>query len=287
MPETKLPTMVSAIAATLSALVGVGSGYYAMQAQKQAVATNEKLAEYELKLKAMQLAVTESSESRAERESRAKLDQFVYAEIVKLFELAETTPPPTRERREKVVTGLVLSMASPGLQEPFTQALSVQVRTESLKKEVDAIATYYRQNGDIVRVEAPAVAAKPGEQANPLKGMKVDLFYCDEDDRAEALKKQAEAIAVAMKLKAPGTTWRVRDLQPSVNRLPGMSVRVPQVRYNAGENELKAADELAKIMDRELLDTYRVRTQFKPTPVRTPTPGYVSVFLCGVPSATT
>lgn len=287
---SSLASRLGAFAASMSAVVGVASGYFALQAQLEAKAANSQLAEHQLQLAAVQTAVTRSAESRADRESHARLDQFVYAEIVKLFELAENTPDQVRARREKVVSGLVLAMASQGMKEPFTQALAIQIRSPELAREANAVASFYRQNSEAAlhTSTAPPVApARPGEPRNPLKGLRVDLFYCAQENRDDQLKKKADDIAEAMPLKAPGTTWRVRDLPATVNQLPGMSVKAPQVRYNAGENELDAARALAALMDKEFQVTYKVATQFKATAVRTPTPGYVSVFLCGVPTAST
>lgn len=260
----------------------------AKAANAQAAAANAKLAQNDAKLREVQAAVAQGAETRAERESRAKLDQFVYAEIVKLFELGREIPTPVRERKERVVYGLVLSMASDNLKEPFTQALAIQVQAPELKREVDKAAAYFQQDAEsrlaVAAVQAPA--APPGQGRNPLATLKIDLFYCEQDNDNDALRKKAEELADAMKLAGAGS-WRVRSLPQSINQVPGMMVRSPQVRFNVQENEFAAAKSLSELMQREVQSRYRVSASFDTKQVRTPTPGYLSVFLCGLPKMAT
>lgn len=275
---------INTYAATASAVIGAVSAVFAILAQQEAAQSNARQLENENKLKEMRATLERNADSRADRESFAKLDQFVYHEMVKLFELPATTPMEVRRKKEAAVSGLVQTMTSETVRAPFNQALSLQLTDPALRAKATELAAYYQQENEKA-AEAPE--ARPAQQAaagkSQLAGLKVDLFYCDADKNAVALKARAEAITAAMNKDGSLGRWRVRNLSPSVNELPGMQVHSPQVRYNASENEQAAAQELAALLKNQLQQGGAQAPDFKTRQVTMRSPGYVSGFLCGVP----
>jgi hypothetical protein len=275
---------VNTYAATASAVIGAVSAVFAILAQQEAAQSNARQLENEIKLKEMRVTLERNADSRADRESFAKLDQFVYQEMVKLFELPATTPQDVRRKKEAAVSGLVQTMTSETVRAPFNQALSLQLTDPALREKATERAAYYQQeNEKAAEAPAPQAVQQAAAGKSQLAGLKVDLFYCEGEPNAAALKTRAESITAAMNKEGSLGRWRVRNLSPSVNELPGMQVHSPQVRYNASENEQAAAQELAALLKKQLQQGGAQAPDFKTRQVNMRSPGYVSGFLCGVP----
>ncbi|MES2938691.1 MAG: hypothetical protein V4864_13475 [Pseudomonadota bacterium] len=280
----------NASAATVAAIVGAISATFAILAQQEAMQSNRAQAENERKLKEMSAAIARNSDARADRESYFKLDQFVYQEMVKLFELPDSTSNQVRVKKEAAITGLVMAMASEGMKGPLTTALSLQLTNPTLKEATAKAADYYKLEDEKriegVQVSAASTGRVPASKSL-LASMKVDLFYCEQDTSPEASKAKAEAIILSMNTSGNHGHWRLRSLPQSVNDVPGMRVKSPQVRFNLSENELPPAQELVELLNREFGNGYAAPVNFNTQQVTMRSPGYLSAFLCGLPARST
>ncbi|MGM8227741.1 hypothetical protein ACSV5M_14240 [Cellvibrio sp. ARAG 10.3] len=100
--------------------------------------------------------------------------------------------------------------------------------------------------------------------------MSVDIFYCaDAGPKNRAL---AQDIMALNEGKVAGR-WRVRELSAATNATQGYRLTVDTVRFNADEREVAQAlqEDAQKITGSE------IRLQ----QIKYPTPGYISLFLCG------
>ncbi len=132
--------------------------------------------------------------------------------------------------------------------------------------------------GKLTKAEAPSLvgaltgsapAAAPAPAPSLLDATRVDIFWCaGMDQSAEGL-----SIANALYAKRPATSqqpWRVRSLDVEKNARVGYQATGLVIR--AEQTEAKVATELAKLAGSQF------RTWLLPG--GSPTPGYVSVFIC-------
>lgn len=122
-----------------------------------------------------------------------------------------------------------------------------------------------------IMARVTGTAPAPAPVVSPLDGTRVDIFWC------AGTEQSAEALAAANALyaKRPDSSqqpWRVRSLDVEKNARPGYKATGLVIRAEPGEAPVAAA--LATLAG----------PQFRTWLIRggSPTPGYVSVFVCPV-----
>ncbi len=140
--------------------------------------------------------------------------------------------------------------------------------SDSATIALDKLAKADTPAPSIVAAVTGAAAPVDAAKASPLDATRVDIFWCAGTDQS------ADALATANALlgKRPATsdaTWRVRTLAAERNADNGYQVKGQIVRFDAGEG--KVAEQIARLAG----SGFRLQQLSG-----TPTPGYISVFVC-------
>ncbi len=151
------------------------------------------------------------------------------------------------------------------LQAQYAQASAIG---NSATLALNKIATPAKAEPTLIEsVTGTGPAAAPAAAPNALDATRVDIFWCaGTDQSADAL-----ATANALYAKRPATSqqpWRVRALAAERNAVPGYRVSGQIVRFDAAEG--RVAERIAQLGGGFKLQQLS----------GTPTPGYVSVFVC-------
>lgn len=100
--------------------------------------------------------------------------------------------------------------------------------------------------------------------------MNVDVFYC-----ADASPKNSDLAKRLLILREGNSSgkWRVRELTSTLNASPGYGLSSDVIRFNADEREI------AERLKADIGKSTSVAINLQE--ISFPTPGYISVFLCG------
>jgi hypothetical protein len=169
--------------------------------------------------------------------------------------LVTTLVPATDPYRAGLLGALELD-APAGVREPLQQAAASE-RTFLAGEQAKA-------------QEIREAQKTPSKAASPLQGFLVDVFHCTGVPGAEGLLKQAQLIRT--RLSEQSLRTRLRPWSESLNASPGYGVRGSQLRHN--NDELPVARTLAALLQQQTSLAFTLR------PVATPTPNYLSVFVC-------
>jgi hypothetical protein len=234
---------------------------------------------------------------KLELESRAQqsaLDIRVY----ELVEKALSLEGPAAKGHGVAAAALINALTLPPLRDQLLNALRVASKDEALIKELDATLQFDAQSDE---GRSPSTGGAPGQSSSrldrtepslfsalvprllaqpasglpgPLKGHRVDLFYCESPANAsitEARRKRAEAAAARLKTGTNDISVQVRKLPTFVQARPEYQSAADEIRY--GEpRELDAARFLGKIVG--------IRDNPRKTNVKQSS-NYLSVFFCG------
>jgi hypothetical protein len=212
--------------------------------------------------------IKQRQEERAEQESREKLRFQVFGHVAAAIEKGD---PKQQQAATALVTSLLkaddplrlgLIGALRAGAEPSRRPAIEKVALEEARFATDeaAIASTVTR----LRNDTKATGAKPA-----LGTYLIDVFYCAGTTQTA---REQHARKVEQRLRTEGKTIRLRLLTTELNASPGYGVVGLQVRHDDDER----ADAMALI---ELLRAADLGA-FEPKQVRTPTPGYLSVFVC-------
>ncbi|MEN5037987.1 hypothetical protein [Pseudomonas sp. TWI929] len=282
--------------AVLSAIIGVVSAYQALQSKSAADASADKA------MQAKMVLETQANE-RAEKETRVRLDAIAYEAVVKVLELDRATVPSTlAEKRERAVLALVLVTASDQMRQPLIEVLgagegvSASVKTEA-KQASDVlkfVGSLARDNNEVYAATEPqAPTATPGVAINAetgrlLKGYRVVIFSCQtannrqmEEAQVAAARTLLEELNSNAEIRPLNIVWSTKVVPELLNSAPGYSIQTNQIRFNPDDSE--DAPSLALKAALEAMPTAKANgISFERRAVSQRTPGYLSVFLCGV-----
>jgi hypothetical protein len=122
----------------------------------------------------------------------------------------------------------------------------------------------------------PQLLAQPASGLpGPLKGHRIDLFYCESQANAsltEARRKRAEAAAARLKTGTNDMNVQVRKVPTLVQARPEYQSAADEIRYGDQPRELEAARFLGRIVG--------IRDNPRKSNVKQ-SANYLSVFFCG------
>lgn len=170
--------------------------------------------------------------------------------------LLSTMEPAESELR----VGLLRSLA---IRAPEAQR---EALTEALKQE-DVFRQYHQE----LREKALMWSKEAEGNLEKLSAYRLDMFYCSGAGN-NAFKERAEGFARQMEGKVKAV--KVRELAPSINASPGYGVTQTEIRYEEA-SEAAVARQLQQALSGSPTAAVPLRT------VRTSTPLYLSVFVCG------
>ena len=229
-------------------------------------------------------------ESRAQQSA---LDIRVY----ELVEKALSLEGAAAKGHGVAAAALINALTLPPLRDQLLNALRVASKDEALIKELDATLQFDAQSDD---GRSPSTGGAPGEPSSrlestpptlfpalvprllaqpasglpgPLKGHRIDLFYCESQASAsitEARRKRAEAAAARLKTGTNEIIVQVRKLPSFVQARPEYQSAADEIRYGDQPRELDAARFLGKVVG--IRDNPR-RANKQPS-------NYLSVFFC-------
>jgi hypothetical protein len=230
-------------------------------------------------------------ESRAQQSA---LDIRVY----ELVERALSLEGAAAKGHGVAAAALINALTLPPLRDQLLNALRVASKDEALIKELDATLQFDAQSDD---GRSPSTGGAPGEPSSrlestppalfpalvprllaqpasglpgPLKGHRIDLFYCESQANAnitEARRKRAEAAAARLKTGTNEIIVQVRKLPSFVQARPEYQSAADEIRYGDQPRELDAARFLGRVVG--IRDNPR-RANKQPS-------NYLSVFFCG------
>jgi hypothetical protein len=230
-------------------------------------------------------------ESRAQQSA---LDIRVY----ELVERALSLEGAAAKGHGVAAAALINALTLPPLRDQLLNALRVASKDEALIKELDATLQFDAQSDDgrssstggapgesssrldstqptFFRALVPRLLAQPASGLpGPLKGHRIDLFYCESQANAsitEARRKRAEAAAARLKTGSNEIIVQVRKLPSFVQARPEYQSAADEIRYGDQPRELDAARFLGRTVG--IRDNPR-RANKQPS-------NYLSVFFCG------
>jgi hypothetical protein len=231
-------------------------------------------------------------ESRAQQSA---LDIRVY----ELVEKALSLEGPSAKGHGVAAAALINALTLPPLRDQLLNALRVASKDEALIKELDATLQFDAQSDDN---RSPTTSGAPGASSSrfdsteptlfsalvprllaqsgsglpgPLKGHRIDLFYCESQANAsitEARRKRAEAAAARLKTGTNEISVQVRKLPAFVQARPEYQSAADEIRYGDQSGEIEAARFLGKTVG--IRDNPRKANGKQPS-------NYLSVFFCG------
>lgn len=229
----------------------------------------------------------------AKRASEERLrESQITIEVYRLVEKALSNETNSRPAQEKAAAAIVNALTKPPLRDELMGALSAATSDSKLGKQLDAVRAFdldehgvdegLRQ-GDKGRARLPGSSwniefitnANAQDTSNPLKGFRVDLFYCeaDADAATEARRRRAEEAGKKLRSDGGAAEIRVRLLPTLVQARPGYQAARDEIRYDEELDEHKVALRIAKVVNLDQQSVRRVNVR--------QTPGYISVFYCG------
>lgn len=231
-------------------------------------------------------------ESRAQQSA---LDIRVY----ELVERALSLEGAAAKGHGVAAAALINALTLPPLRDQLLNALRVASKDEALIKELDATLQFDAQSDD---GRSPSTGGAPGEPSSrldrtepslfpalvprllaqgasglpgPLKGHRIDVFYCESQASAsvtEARRKRAEAAAARLRTGTNEISVQVRKLPSFVQARPEYQSAADEIRYGDQPRELDAARFLGKVVG--IRDNPRRANSKQPS-------NYLSVFFCG------
>lgn len=231
-------------------------------------------------------------ESRAQQSA---LDIRVY----ELVEKALSLEGASAKGHGVAAAALINALTLPPLRDQLLNALRVASKDEALIKELDDTLQFDAQS-DVERSSGTSgvpgqsssrhestqpilfpslvpqlLAQSPSGLPGPLKGHRVDVFYCESQASAsmtEARRKRADAAAARLKTGTNEISVQVRKLPSFVQARPEYQSAADEIRYGDQPRELDAARFLAKTVG--IRDNPRKANGKQPA-------NYLSVFFCG------
>jgi len=219
---------------------------------------------------------------------------------IKVFELLEKTlslEGAAAKGHGVAAAAIINALTAPPLRDGFLNALYAASKDEALLKQLDEAKEFDAGTSD-PKYDSPSAKDKSSRvddshgsdvwsafvprlqaagQAGPLRGYRVDIFYCEaqvNNSVTEGRRKRAQTAAEQIK-KATGG-----DVKTSVRLLPTLVQARPEYRSVADEirfdEELREADAayaLAKIVN--------IRPENLRRATASRTPSYLSIFYCG------
>jgi len=281
---------VQGLIAFISAVVGVVAAVQALGSKVEADRSASQASEFKQ-------ALERQANDRAERETNAKYDAVAYEAVVRLLELdRRKLDAQVAEKRERAVMALIAATASESMKVAlFDVVSSGREVSPAVKQEASSAADAARLVGSTLAGEAPLAQAS-AEPATPatskslslLKGYRVVVFACQTADaKSSDLQRQtAEQLVREVKAKppadAPPVAWELKDLPEVLNSSPGYGIRTNQIRFNPADGEEGPSVALKALLEgTEAMKARKVQLERRVVSKRTP--GYLSVFLCGVP----
>ena len=224
-------------------------------------------------IKSLQIATAEientikvNDASLKKLESSQKLTMDIYGKIHDLYQKERRNPA-----EEEALRVLIQALVEDPMRAKFLDAIALGSTDPEIKKNAKESAEFYHDQPPVVAPSlTPLASQAKGGDSLRYGALNIDLFYC-EDTRV----RYEPLIAQAMDLKSGNSRgrWRKRLLPNSVNDQAGYGIHSNVIRYNREEKsvaEALAADLKSKFeLDVRIME------------IASPTPGYISVFLCG------
>jgi len=267
------------VASVISAIAAAVASLYSCQAEQAAKEANKRSIEAESRLTDIQAKVTETAEQRAERESITERDKFVYQEVIRVLSLPKRDGDVSVPRQEQAVAVLINVLASPGLKGPLQAVFGTSASNPVVQQESKKAAQFWNVEQEKRLAYTKLFSALDAKAAIPTLGkMNVDVFYCEGGDKETERRTLANNIVKAVQggsLLTEYGKWQARPLPRTVNDLPGYQISSNQVRFNPLEREEAAAKNLTETLFKASQRRFELRQ------VAMPSPGYLSVFVCG------
>ena len=223
-------------------------------------------------LEAIQAEVAASRNEREERGAREQLRFQLFDKVT--LSLREGNPEHIAAARTLVESLLsTMEPAESELRVGLLRSLAMRApepQRETLKLALDqeeAFRLYHEE----LREKAVLWSKEAAGNLDNLAVYRLDVFYCS-GAAAATFKPKAEALAALAQGQVKAV--KVRELAPSINASPGYGVIQTEIRYEEA-GEAAAAKLLQQLISAD---------PAKPVPlrqVRTTTPLYLSVFVCG------
>ena len=220
---------------------------------------------------------------------------------IKVFELLEKTlslEGAAAKGHGLAAAAIINALTAPPLRDGFLNALYAASKDEALLKQLDEAKAFDAGSVSETRTEAPAPQAQSSrldqprgldlwnalaprleaaEQAGPLKGYRVDIFYCEVQVNSaitEGRRKRAQAAADSIKRAAGNdVTTAVRLLPTLVQARSEYRSVADEIRYNEELRQGDAARTLAKFANIRPENVRRTTTSRQTS--------YLAIFYCG------
>ena len=210
------------------------------------------------------LAASPSEQAHTKTLLRLAKDEspLVREAVVAALGQFSTSNVQARERLESIAS----SDPDPGVRESATEALR---------------ALQLNSSAQVAASTSPVVQLGPFQPGQ--KQWRVDVFWCEGTD-GERLKDRAKAYVADLQKFAESirteneviASISLRSISQKTNALPGYQITQNELRYESGDPVERQWAERLQIGSGE---------RFVPHPVRTPTPGYLSAFVCSLADA--
>lgn len=223
-------------------------------------------------LDAIQAEVTANRDQREERGSREQLRLQLFDKVS--MSLREDNPEHIAAARTLVES--LLSTSDPGESELRIGLLrSLAMRAPDAQRAALNQAmeqeNAFRQYHVELREKAVLWEKEAAGNMDKLSAYRLDLFYCS-GPATDTFKARAEGLARLAEGKVKAV--KLRELAPSINASPGYGVTQTEIRYESATEDT-AAKALQQLLSADPAKPLSLR------PVRTATPLYLSVFVCG------
>jgi hypothetical protein len=220
---------------------------------------------------ALESIQTQLASSRDLREERASREQLRFQLFDKVsVSLREGNPEHIAAARTLVESLLsTMEPAESDLRVGLLRTLAIRApddQREALKQE-----EVFRQYHQELREKALLWSKELETSRDKLSAYRLDLFFCS-GTGATAFKERAEGLA--RQLEGQVKAVKVRELAPSINASPGYGLTQTEIRFE-DDGEATAARQLQQLLSANAAQPLPLR------PVRTATPMYLSVFVCG------
>jgi hypothetical protein len=218
---------------------------------------------------------TQVAAARDEREERGSREQLRFQLFDKVsLSLREGNAEHIAAARSLVET--LLSTMEPAESELRVGLLrSLAIRAPESQREVLNVALkqeeVFRQYHQELREKALMWSKEAEGNLHNLSAYRLDMFHCS-GSGSDVFKERAEGFARQMEGQVKAV--KVRELAPSINASPGYGVIQTEIRYEEA-SEAAVAKQLQQALSGSPPAAVPLRT------VRTSTPLYLSVFVCG------
>lgn len=256
-PATPVIETATRVLTLVSLLIAVVAAWKALPADAQ-------IKNLQARAQELDLALKKADADLKNLESDRRLTFELYQEVKNVLARKDAGA-----REEDAVRVLVESLAEDPLRWKLLNVLAVGASSSEVKQVASEGSKFYEDQAGIRQLTAAQVAALAPQAATGFAAYNVDVFYCAM--RQTSAKPLAEA-ALTLRPGTMQTLWRLRALPDSINQQAGYSISDNQIRYNAPD-ETQAAQAL-----REALAAKGIQATLHT--VSTPTPGYLSLFIC-------